>query len=62
MRVSGGISPTAGLTKALGNPTENPNDLVGVVLARIGLGALPRPPLAGTAPRPFGPGQASGEG
>jgi hypothetical protein len=44
--------------KALGNP----NDPMGVDLARIGLGAPPRPPLVGMTPGPSGPGQASGEG
>jgi hypothetical protein len=53
---------SASLTEALGNPNENPNDLVGVDLARIGLGAPPRPPLAGAAPGPSGLGQAGGEG
>ena len=52
----------AGLMKALGNPTKNPSDPVGVDLARIGLGAPPRPPLAGTTLGPSGPGHAGGEG
>ena len=53
---------SAGLTKALGNPTENPSDPMGVDLAQIGLGALPRPPLVGVTPRPFAPGLDGGEG
>ena len=46
----------AGLTKALGNPDGNPNDPLSVDLARIGLGAPPRPPLGGATPRPSGLG------
>ena len=51
-----------GLTKALRNIDENPDDPLGVDLARIGLGAPPRPPLGGTTPRPSGPGLDGGEG
>ena len=53
---------SAGLTKALGNLDENPNDHMGVDVARIGLGVLPRPPLVGATPRPSAPGLAGGEG
>ena len=48
--------------KGSGNPTKNPNDPVGVDLARIGLGAPPRPLLVGATPRPSAPGLAGGEG
>ena len=51
-----------GLTKALRNIDENPDDPLGVDLARIGLGAPPRPPLGGTTPRPSGPGLDGGKG
>ena len=44
------------------NPAKNPNDPMGVDLARIGLGAPPRPLLAGIAPEPSSPGQTGGEG
>jgi hypothetical protein len=52
----------AGLTKALRNPDVNPNDPLGVDLARIGLGASPRSPLVGATPRPFALGPFGGEG
>ena len=51
-----------GLTETLGRTNENLNDPLGVDLARIGLGAPPRPPLGGTTPRPSGPGLDGGEG
>ena len=51
-----------GLTKALGNFDVNPNDPLGVDLARIGLGGPSRPPLVGATPRPSAPGLASSEG
>ena len=41
--------------EALGKTNENPNDPLGVDLARIGLGAPLRPPLEGATPRPSGP-------
>ena len=53
---------SAGLTKALGNPDANPNDPMGVDLARISLGGPSRSPLAGVTPRPSGPGLDGGEG
>ena len=53
---------SAGLAKALGNPNINPNDPLGVDLARIGLGAPPRPSLVGMTPHPSGLGLAGGEG
>ena len=53
---------SAGLTKALGNPDENPKDPLGVDLTRIGLGAPLRPPLVGATPCPSAPGIAGGEG
>ena len=53
---------SAGLTKALGNPDANPNDPVGVDLARIGLGGPSRPPLVGATPHPSSPGLDGGEG
>ena len=46
------ISP-GGLTEALGRTDENPNDPLGVDLARIDLGAPPRHPLWGPTPHPF---------
>ena len=52
----------AGLRKALGNNNTNPNDPMGVDLARIGLGGPSRPPLVGVTPRPFAPGLDGGEG
>jgi hypothetical protein len=52
----------ASLMKALGNPDENPNDPLGVDLAQIGLGAPPRPLLAGMTPRPSGLGLDGIEG
>ena len=51
-----------GLTKAIGNIDENPDDPLGVDLARIGLRAPPRPPLGGMTPRPSSPGLDGGEG
>ena len=53
---------SAGLTKALGNPDANPNDPMGVDLARVGLGGPSRPPLVGVTPRPTASGLAGGEG
>ena len=47
--------------KALGKTDENPNNPLGVDLARICLGAPPRPPLVGMT-RPSGPGLAGDEG
>jgi hypothetical protein len=49
---------SADLTKAIGNPIE----LADQDLARAGLGAPPRPPLARVTPGPFGSGQGGGEG
>ena len=42
------------LTKALVDTSKNPCDPPGVDVARIGLGAPPRPPLIGETPRPSG--------
>ena len=53
---------SAGLTKALGNPNINPNDPLGVDLARIGLAGPLRPPLVGATPRPSALGLAGSEG
>ena len=53
---------SGGLTKALGNTNENPNDPLGVDLVRIGFGAPLRPPLGGMTPRPSGSGLDGGEG
>ena len=49
------------LMKALVGNTD-PNDPVGVDVARIGLGAPSRPSLVGETPRPFGLGMALGTG
>jgi hypothetical protein len=51
----------ADLTKALVGNTD-PNDPVGVDVARIGLGTPSRPMLVGETPRPFGPGMAHDTG
>ena len=51
-----------GLTKAHGNSNANPNDTLGVDLARISLGGPSRPPLVGATPRPSALGLAGGEG
>ena len=48
--------------KALGDTDENPDDPLGVDLARIGLRAPPRPPLGGMTPRPSSPSLDGGEG
>ena len=48
--------------EALGRADENPNDPLGVDLARIGLGAPPRPPLGGLTPHPSGAGLDGGKG
>ena len=48
--------------KALGDTDENPDDPLGVDLARIVLGAPLRPPLGGMTPRPSSPGLDGGEG
>ena len=53
---------SGGLTKALGNTNENPNDPLGVDLAQIVLGVPPRPLLAGATPRPSGLGVDGSEG
>ena len=41
---------------------ENPYDPLGADVARIGLGAPPRPPLVGETPRPSGSGMEHGTG
>ena len=48
--------------EALRRTNENPNDPLGVDLARIGLGSPPRPPLGGLTPHPFGASLDGGEG
>ena len=55
------ISP-GGLTEALGRTDENTTDSSGVDLARIGLGAPPKPPLGGPTPRPSSAGLDGGKG
>lgn len=52
------LAASANLTKAIENPSE-PADQD---LARVGLGAPPRPPLARVNPSPSRSGQAGGEG
>ena len=52
------LTASTDLIKAI----ENPIELADQDLARVGLGAPPRPPLAGVTPSPSGLGQASGEG
>jgi len=47
--------------EALRRTDENPNDPLGVDLARIGLGAPPRSLLVGPTPRPSGAGLDGGE-
>ena len=51
------LTASVDLTKAIGNPTE-PADQDP---AQVGLGAPPRPPLAGVTPGPFGSSQGGGE-
>jgi len=48
--------------KSLGNPDANPNDPLGVDLARIGLGGPSRPPLVGATPHSSALGLAGREG
>ncbi|CAD6215442.1 unnamed protein product [Miscanthus lutarioriparius] len=48
------------LTKALVDTDKNPYDASGMDVARIGLGAPPRPPLVGETPRPSGSGMEHG--
>ena len=47
--------------EALGRTIENPDDPLGVDVARIGLGAPPKPSLDGSTPRPSGAGLDGGE-
>ena len=50
------------MTEALGRTDENPDDPLGVDLARFGLGAPSKPPLGGPTPRPSGASLDGGEG